>query len=602
MTPVQRFGGYLVLRSLVLVAVLYALSGWQAQRLARAARWVDEADQVIARINFIERLLVDKETGLRGYLVTRAPVFLEPYLAAHPDEALVELAARVADDPPQVDRAEALRRDYLAWLAMAERAREDPIPESTLEAMLARKRLMDGMRARVKVMRVEEEHLRAQRGAALAWEVRATQATGWGALLVLGAFLVVLSRRERRRIAQAYDAALDRAVAGEATAAGTASREREGRLRSEEALRIKEEFLWTLSHELRTPLTAVVGWASILRRTRPTGEVLDRAAAAIERGARAEARIVDDLLDASRIATGKLSLTAELTSFDDAVTAAVELCRDASAAKGVKLVHLPAQGSAVVLGDAQRLQQVAWNLISNAVKFTPRGGRVEVGVERRGEDVVLQVRDEGEGMAPEFLPHVFERFRQAEAGMRRRHGGLGLGLAIAKHFVEAHGGTIDAESAGEGLGATFRVTLPAAGGAPRASLAPRAPAALQGVRVLVVEDDPDTLGLISEALRGRGADVCLSALGADALTILARTEVDVLVSDIGLPDMDGYDLLDRARATRGAVPALALTAYVGPEDIKRAHVAGFDRYLAKPFCPETLAITLAELVRPAAAS
>ena len=367
---------------------------------------------------------------------------------------------------------------------------------------------------------------------------------------------------------------------------------------AEEANRLKDDFLSTVSHELRTPLNAILGWTWLLGGGSLDGEARARAIATIERNARAQGQIIDDLLDVSRIVTGKLLLVRRPVVLAEVIEAALDAVRPAAAAKGIRLDLLLAPGAAVQ-GDASRLQQVAWNLLSNAVKFTPAGGRVEVAVEPRGDQVELRVSDTGAGIAAPFLPHVFDRFRQADSSSTRAHGGLGLGLAIVRHLVELHGGTVAAESPGPGRGATFRVRLPAADGAQAG--APEAGEglstnALQGLRILVVDDEPDAREVIAAVLGSYGAEVRAGGSTDQGLALLESAPPDVLVADLGMPGRDGYDLIRTIRTgPHAALPALALSAYAGDADRRRALAAGYQVHLAKPALPEELAATVALL-------
>jgi signal transduction histidine kinase/ActR/RegA family two-component response regulator len=362
--------------------------------------------------------------------------------------------------------------------------------------------------------------------------------------------------------------------------------ERVARGEAEYASQLKDEFLATLSHELRTPLNAIVGWAHILRRD-ANEQTLTQAVETIERNARAQAKLIDDLLDMSRIMAGKMGLTFARVRLSDVVSAAADALRPAADAKGVALaVDVASAEQVCVAADAARLQQVVANLLGNAVKFTPSGGRVDVVLERAGQAARLVVRDTGQGIEPDFLPAVFERFRQADGTITRRHGGLGLGLSIAQHIVEMHGGTIAVASDGLERGATFTVTLPltsesaaddAAGpdGTPAVSLA--------GLRVIVVDDEADARELLRRLLAEHGCEVTLASSAAEALALLANEPCDVLLTDIGMPGTDGYDLMRHVRAGRYRQPrSIAVTAFARPEDRERAIAAGFDAHLAKP--------------------
>ena len=391
------------------------------------------------------------------------------------------------------------------------------------------------------------------------------------------------------------------------------AREQAARAEAEAANRLKDEFLAMLSHELRTPLTAILGWAKLLADGEVAAGKTADAFAAIYRNARTQAKLIDDLLDVSRVITGKLRIEVAPTDLGAVVEAAAAVVRPAAAAKGVELhVRLDDEGLTAD-GDPARLQQVVWNLLSNALKFTPAGGGVEARVRRAGSQLEVAVSDTGQGIGPEFLPHVFERFRQADMGTTRRHGGLGLGLAIVRHLVELHGGTVRAESEGEGRGSTFTVRLPVRavhgeGRAPACAeeparpgvfAAPAAAPALEGVKVLVVDDEPDARRLLTEVLSRRGAEVLTAASAAEALEVLQTWRPDVLLSDVGMPDGDGYELIRRVRqlpeGRGGRTPAAALTAYAGPGDRALALASGFQLHVAKPVEPDELAAAVAGL-------
>ena len=375
--------------------------------------------------------------------------------------------------------------------------------------------------------------------------------------------------------------------------------ERAARAEAERTSRMKDEFLATLSHELRTPLNAILGWAQVLRSEPPGPADLEQGLATIERNARAQTQIIEDLLDMSRIISGKVRL--DIMRFDllAVLEQAIETVRPAAAARGIRLQPVLDRSMGPMSGDPNRLQQVFWNLLSNAIKFTPRHGRVQIVLERIDSHLEISVIDSGEGIAPEFLPHVFDRFRQQDASTTRRHGGLGLGLAIVKQLVELHGGSVTAHSDGPGTGATFRVMLPLmvfqpeSGEKrrhPQAQFAPlTAPAAsirLDGVTVLVVDDEPDARGVVKRLLQDRKARVLTAGRAAEALAILQAERPDVLVSDIGMPDEDGYALIRRVRALDpqcgGLTPAVALTAYARSEDRMKAILAGFQMHVSKP--------------------
>jgi PAS domain S-box-containing protein len=378
----------------------------------------------------------------------------------------------------------------------------------------------------------------------------------------------------------------------------------EARSAAEKANRAKDEFLATLSHELRTPLTPILGWTVMLRSGTLDQPAIHRGLEVIERNVRAQTQLIGDLLDVSRIITGKLRLEVSAIALVPVIEAGVEAVRPSAEAKEIALrVDVPAEVPTIT-GDPDRLQQVVWNLVSNAVKFTPQGGQIDVRLRGEESSLVLTVSDNGKGIEPEFLPHVFERFRQADSTSTRAHGGLGLGLAIVRHLVELHGGTVHAESAGAGQGATFIVRLPMALApaepeAPSASSTEEAQVRLDGVRVMVVEDEDDVRDFLRVSLVQYGAEVTTFATTAEALLAVEAERPDVLVSDIGMPGEDGYGFIRRVRALGpergGQVPAAALTAYAKGEDGQRVLSAGFQVHLPKPVQPSDLASVVAML-------
>jgi signal transduction histidine kinase/CheY-like chemotaxis protein len=391
------------------------------------------------------------------------------------------------------------------------------------------------------------------------------------------------------------------------------TRERLARAEVERLSDLKDQFLATLSHELRTPLHAILGWVQLLHLKKDDAS-LQKGLQTIERNARLQAQLIDDLLDMSRIVAGKVRLEPVRVDLPQVVEAAVEAARPAAFAKGIALELRASPGIETVWGDPSRLQQVMWNLLTNAIKFTPEGGRITVEVEMRPGQVLARVSDTGAGIAADFLPHVFDRFRQGDATTTRRHGGLGLGLSIVRQLVELHGGTVQAQSAGAGRGATFTVVLPRPQGlqapAPArdegpASAPGQLPAVelpdLAGLDVLVVDDEDDARQLLAQILQECHADVRMAGGAADALEQARRKAPDVLVSDIGMPEVDGFELMRRIRASQDArlasVPAIALTAFTRAEDRRRALDAGYDRYLRKPVDAGELAATVAGLRR-----
>jgi CheY-like chemotaxis protein len=376
---------------------------------------------------------------------------------------------------------------------------------------------------------------------------------------------------------------------------------------------LKDEFLAGLSHELRTPLNAVLGYARMLRLGVVSQDRQARAIATIERNATSLTQIVEDVLDVSRIVSGKIRLNVQPVDLPEVVRNAVEVIAPAADAKGVRVESVIDPQACPVSGDPERLQQVLWNLLANAVKFTHRAGKVQVRLACINSHVEVSVADTGIGIAPEFLPHVFERFRQADASIARERGGLGLGLSIARHLAEMHGGTISAASGGTGQGSTFTLHLPLMIVHPTASdeserVHPRGASAtegslgdLHGVHVVAVDDDADAAALVTELLEAAGARVTTAATAEDAVTAMETEPPDVLVTDLGMPKVDGFQLIERVRSHRNPlvrrVPAAALTAYARSEDRIKAMRAGFQIHLAKPIDPAELVTAIAALAK-----
>jgi PAS domain S-box-containing protein len=386
---------------------------------------------------------------------------------------------------------------------------------------------------------------------------------------------------------------------------------------AEAANRSKDEFLATVSHELRTPLNAILGWAQLLLAAGDDPERRRRGLDTVVRNAKLQSQLIDDLLDVSRIISGKMRLDVQPTDLAAVIDAAVEAIRPAAEAKQIQLRRVVDPFAGPVAGDPGRLQQVVWNLLSNAVKFTPKAGKVEVRLERVNSHIEIIVADNGAGIAPEFLPHVFDRFRQLDGTTTRRHGGLGLGLAIVRHLVELHGGTVRVKSPGDGEGSTFLVALPLSIAHltpaesqrvhPAAEISGENPCEensaldLRGIRVLVVDDEPDARETMRQILEHCNAEVQTASSAAEAISRLEKWRPDVLLSDIGMPGEDGYELVRRVRelpAERGGqTPAAALTAFARVEDRRRALRAGFQMHLAKPVDIQELATVVASLAR-----
>jgi len=408
----------------------------------------------------------------------------------------------------------------------------------------------------------------------------------------------------------------------EAELAALMNREQELRAEAETAIRVKDEFLAMVSHELRTPLNAIVGWTQLLKSGKLDREKTERAIQTIDRNAKAQATIINELLDVARIISGKLKLDLKPIDLSGVISAAIDVVRPASDAKAIELVATLEETAGLVAGEAVRLQQVIWNLLSNAIKFTPREGRVEVTLKRSGTHVVIVVSDTGPGIPVDFLPHIFDRFRQADTSAKRLHGGLGLGLSIARNLVEMHGGTIRAENGGENQGAKFTVTLPiialsdVAGTESFGTLVDLSEVltkqntgdlaypeweanTLSGIRIVAVDDQTDTRDLIGLVLSRCGAAVTACSSAAEALQAIQLSPPDILVSDIGMPREDGYYLIKRVRALEskdgGQIPAIALTGFAGDADIWKVRSAGYQVHLTKPIGLRELVATIARL-------
>jgi PAS domain S-box-containing protein len=412
---------------------------------------------------------------------------------------------------------------------------------------------------------------------------------------MVGVVLVFRDVSERRRAeSERQTAAVERERLLEA--------ERVARSDAEKASRVKDDFVAMVSHELRTPLNAILGWTQLMAGARHDPDIIERGVDVIARNTRVQAQLIADLLDMSRIVSGKLQVDVQSADMAAIMRDAIDAVQREAELKGLTLTARIDGGLAPIAGDPARLQQIIWNLLSNAIKFTPAGGRIDVVLGRRNEHLELVVSDTGAGIAPEVLPHVFERFHQADRSITRRFGGLGLGLAIVRHLVELHGGTVRAESDGPGLGATFTVTFPVASPPSRPYGNPSVPAAAQsvtfdGLRVLVVEDEPDTRDFVARLLQAHGAVVTTVAGAAQALEAFRASQPDLLISDIGLPDVDGYDMIRQLRReaprSQSKIPAIALTAYARSEDRTRALLAGFQGHLAKPVEATELIATVA---------
>jgi PAS domain S-box-containing protein len=452
--------------------------------------------------------------------------------------------------------------------------------------------------------RFEEEGWRVRKDGSRFW-ANVIVTPLWGASEQLLGYAKITRDLSGRRHAEETARALLREQAARSAAEDVAAK-------AEAANRVKDEFLATVSHELRTPLNAIVGWAAMLRQ-RELEPSVAKGMEVIHRNAQAQVKLVEDILDVSRIATGKLRLEPSPTDLTVLAKEALEITKYSAVAKQLSMDFEAGDGPCLVLGDPDRLRQAVWNLLSNAVKFTDIGGAVRVTVERHRSNVVLTVKDTGRGIEPEFLPFVFERFKQADASTTRRFGGLGLGLALVRHIVELHGGGVAVESDGPGQGSTFSVTLPIRAVTSRPPAGPPSvgdvngsakAGVLSGIRILVVDDDPDAQELLAAVLGGAGGIVETSGSAASGFDALRRFQPHVLVSDIGMPGEDGYSFVRRVRALDttqgGGIPSIALTAYTRDEDRAKALAAGFTSHLGKPVEPAALVAAIADIAPSAA--
>jgi signal transduction histidine kinase len=434
------------------------------------------------------------------------------------------------------------------------------------------------------------------------FRISASEAFHLSLFALAGVMISVLSESLHR--------ARRRAEAAQSNLSASMERERASRLAAEAANCAKDEFLATVSHELRTPLTSILTWAHMLRAGALDGATTSRALESIKRSAQAQAQLIEDLLDVSRIISGKLRLDVRQIELLPVIEAAIDTVHPAADAKQIRLQSTLDPNAGPVSGDPQRLQQAVWNLLSNAIKFTPRGGFIRVNLQRVNSHVEITVADTGKGIRADFLPRIFERFSQADSGSTRRAGGLGLGLAIVRHLVELHGGTVDVASPGEGQGATFTVRLPVLAVAamhassdiyPNARSAPvlGSPPPIAGLRVLLVDDEPETLATLTAFLEERGAQIKAASSVGDAFEAFQAWRPDVLVSDIGMPEEDGYALIHKIRGRErehgGHVPAIALTAYARVEDRLKILSSGFQMHVPKPVDPVELVTVIASV-------
>ena len=610
---------------LVLILLFVVLGTWLSRRelknIIRNDDDVIHSYDVLDSLSDTISLMKDAETGERGYLITGSEIYLQPYEEAVSsiNQHVQQLKTLTAGDPVAAPLV-ALLAEHIATklgeLSESINLRRRVSFEAAQALVLTEegKRTMDAIRRVSDIVESHETDLLHERLAQSAASGRQAQLTMYGvggmALVLIGVFYL-----EATRSVGARAVLLRREEEAREAAESAFQAERDARDRAEQASRLKDEFLATVSHELRTPLNAILGWARMLRAGTVGPDAMPRGLDSIERNATAQAQLIEDLLDISRIVAGRLRLEVVHVDLVPVIRAAIDAVKPAADAREVAVTAVLDDKTAVVSGDPQRLQQVVWNLLSNGIKFTPPHGRVDVRLERHDAHARIVVHDTGQGIKPEFLPHVFELFRQADAGPSRKQGGLGLGLAIVRRIVEMHGGTIQAESDGEGAGATFLVELPLAakqttpaGKNVRAAaeidsaattLATAVRVRLDGLRVLAVDDQRDTLEVIETILLQCGAVARTCDNAADALELVQSWRPDVIVADIGLPGQDGYALIERLRALDpargGSTPALALTAYTRVEDRMKTLSAGYQMHVPKPVEPAELVAVIASL-------
>jgi signal transduction histidine kinase/ActR/RegA family two-component response regulator len=581
--------------------------------LANSSASVQRSYDVLQTLDDLDAAITDSEANQRGFQLTRDPSYLTQYDAAVAQIrlAVTELRRLCANEPSTATAVSELSRlatgqlDDLQRTVHAsetgDRATLDHLAEGAdAQVMTAFRRFSAELdviqRGLLEMRRQEEQAARTTSEGVLIGTILLS-------LIFVGA-AALISRRFDERRRQLEKEVAERRRAEEYREALLVS-ERAARAEAERATRLKDEFVATLSHELRTPLNAIVGWASILRNDRRATSVA-QGMEVIERNAKAQAQMIEDLLDMSRIVSGKLRIDLQLIDPAAVLKAAVASIRPSADVKEIAL-HAAVEPVGHIDSDAGRLQQIIWNLLTNAIKFTPRKGTVRVGLKQLDGYVEIAVSDTGQGIPPEFLPYVFDRFRQADASTTRRHGGLGLGLSIVKSLVEMHKGTVRANSDGEGKGATFTVRLPLARSQPFtvSSLFKTDHSGepdeltLRGLRVLVVDDEPDARALTRRVLEERGAHVVTVGSALEALAVVGSDVApSVVVSDIGMPDQDGYDLIRKMRALpglAGRIPAVALTALARTEDRQRALLAGYQTHVSKPVDPEELVAVIANV-------
>ncbi len=589
----SRRNQYILAPILSLVCVI-ALLFWQLSHFLSLNQKIDHTDQVIAKINLLERQIVDLEAGVRGYFITGDPIILEPYQRAKLDlpGTIASLRNLTRENPPQGRHLDRIAAHLIGWEPLAERAISMKKTGADLTPLIQSRRgkaLIDSIRLEIGEMHSFEEALKAES----AFSAQTTSKWAFWVLLVFFTLLAVwlfwsLTMRHRWEIAI-----------------------QEGFERELQANLVKDDFLATLSHELRTPLTAILSWVQLLRRGKLDPEKENHGLEILEQSAKAQGQLIDDLLDISMIQAGKLKLNIQKIDPVKVTYEAIEAAQGLAASKSIQFEVAADPAIKHCFADPARVKQILWNLIANSVKFSPQGSKVWIGLDRNvseaGERIRIQVRDNGKGINPEFMPSIFERFTQADCTSTRTYSGLGLGLAIVRKLVEMHDGNVSVESPGEGKGATFTISLPVKPkneiemkNAEVLASEPEAQAevSLRGLRILIVDDEASAREVLTFILESFGAEVKSADSASVALTILERFKPDVLVSDIAMPKEDGYFLIGEIRRLNSELrktPALALTAYAGREDIERVNIAGFQSHIAKPVDANKLVRAIARL-------
>jgi signal transduction histidine kinase/CheY-like chemotaxis protein len=588
----------------VLAMTFLALIRW----LNTEVEWVDHTDRVISATQETQSLVLDMETGVRGYLLTRDDSFLSPYKRAAPvmGTAFSELRRLVEDNPQQVAAAFQLQKDYGDWQQLAAQLLQSNRNVSAETGQIAAKEQMDVVRRDFARFIDVEEGLRRSRTDAVQRVTRVVVGTSIVAALLFGLLVGMVTRRALQSVASDYESVLAESDSARVRAEGLAVENERLFRQAQSASSAKDEFLATLSHELRTPLTAILGWSRLLQMQPGRPEDINVALASIERSARSQAALIEDILDVSRIITGKMKLDTRTVDLRDAVREAVDSLKPAAAAKNI-VIDVEAPETLLLSADPNRLQQIIWNLLANSVKFSSAGTRIRVDARRVRDDVVLRVADEGRGIESAFLPFVFDRFRQADSTSTREFGGLGIGLSVVKLLVELHGGSVRADSAGLGKGATFIVTFPI-------SFVPRAmedsgrramevsvetiARPLAGCDFLVVDDDSEARDVIAAMLRAFGGRVEVASNVREAMEILAKRKFALILTDIAMPVEDGQSFLRRLRASNGpnsVAPVVAVTALTAAA--MRDDDSKFAATIRKPVDPAVLVTIVESMIR-----